>query len=125
MAEISSFSNGFTFGRGSAGYSYTYSDTTSKYLTTYAYGKYATGSAAINRSRLGDAIGEVTLEASTSSGIQTWHGMHFSDFPCISCNEDYGGVGPWFYRSALYAYRGCIGRAEDDITTKAVLVLID
>ena len=125
MAEMSMFSNGFTFGSGSAGYSYTYSDTTSKYLTTYAYGKYAIGSAAINRSRLGDAMGEVTLEASTSSGIQTWHGIHFSEFPCSSCKGDYVGVGPWFYRSALYAYSGCIGRPEMNITTKAILVLID
>ncbi len=88
MGNMSSGSGSYTFYPSSSGFSIDWYSTidNQKYLDTYAYGKSSTDQTAFNRSRLGDAMGEVMIRTGNRGA---WYGDS-SNF----CS----GKTPWFSR---------------------------
>ena len=95
-----------------------YTTSTAKYLTPYAYGESGSDQTAYNRSRLGDATGEVAV-----GGGLGWH----SDFAYfLSSNSN-----PWFIRggeiefggnNGVFSSGGTDGYASSRVSTRAILV---
>ena len=127
MSNISSASGSYTFYSASSGFtSNWYTTSTSKYLTTYAYGTSQNDQTAYNRVKLGDATGEVVL---SSGGEGGW----YSDYAYFSYS-----VNSWLLRSSdyygsndagiffFYYNNGSrylsTGRVADDSSSRAVLV---
>ena len=69
MGNMSSTSTNYTYYPSAEGNNFTYSPSTAKYIDTYANGSTNKDQTAYNRSRLGDATGEVVYEAGSS-----WNG---------------------------------------------------
>ena len=90
MGNMSSGSGSYTYNASSAGSNFSYSASTAKYIDTYAYGRSQYDQTAMNRARLGDAIGEVMLTASISGA---WNG-DTAQFVYLSY--------PWFNRGGGY-----------------------
>ena len=93
MGNMSSGSGNYTFYPASSGFaSNWYITSTSKYLTSYAYGTSQNDQAAYNRGKLGDATGEIVLKSSTG-----WYGDNA--LFVYSYNDN------WFIRGGYY-YNG-------------------
>ena len=91
MGNISSASGSYTMLVQNSNFtSYWYTTSTAKYLTTYAYGTSSNNQTAYNRSRLGDATGEVVLSSRDFGG---WY-SDYSIFPYQSYS--------WFNRGGYY-----------------------
>ena len=95
-----------------------YTTSTAKYLTTYAYGESGSDQTAYNRSRLGDATGEVAV-----GGGLGWH----SDFAYFLGSNS----SPWFIRggeiefggnNGVFSFGGTDGDASSRVSTRAILV---
>ena len=119
MGNMSSTSGNYIFYPLYSGFSSDwYTSNTAKYLTTYAYGTSNMNQAAYNRGRLGDATGEVVLNAENNNG--GWYSNQ-ENFP-YSSNS-------WFLRSGCFydsSYAGLfyfnIGGDIDLTSTRAILV---
>ena len=95
MGNMSYTSGNYTLYPSSSGFASSwYTASTAKYLTTYAYGSSSTDQIAYNRSRLGDATGEVVL--STGAYGRGWNGGWYSDSVSFSNNTS-----SWFLRGAF------------------------
>ena len=95
MGNMSYTSGNYTLYPSSSGFASSwYTTSTAKYLTTYAYGSSSTDQIAYNRSRLGDATGEVVL--STGAYGRGWNGGWYSDSVSFSNNTS-----SWFLRGAF------------------------
>ena len=95
-----------------------YTTSTAKYLTTYAYGESGSDQTAYNRSRLGDATGEVAV-----GGGLGWH----SDFAYFLGSNS----SSWFIRggeiefggnNGVFSFGGTDGDASSRVSTRAILV---
>ena len=71
MANMSNTAGSYAYYQGSGGTSYTYQGN-EKYIDTYSYGTKKSIQSAFNRSRLGDAIGEI-IKQNTSSNSWGWN----------------------------------------------------
>ena len=123
MGNASSMDENYTFNPSSSGFTNSwYTNITEKYFTTYAYGSNDSdiGQTDYNRSRLGDATGEVVLNAENNNG--GWY-SDYTDFPVVGY--------PWIERGC-YSYNSfgagifCFGRIHGDsynnISSRSVLV---
>ena len=121
MGNVSNASGSYTFYSSISGFaSNWYTASTAKYLTTYAYGGSNTNQTAYNRSRLGDATGEVVLSTGGSGG---WH-LDYAYFPSNSS---------WFLRSGpnlgrtgagVFYFDNDGGASLDTYSSRTVLVSV-
>ena len=94
MAKMSYEEGSFVYYKQSAGNNYTYNSNTAKYIDTYAYGDGLSNQEGFNRTRLGDATGEVVLEAGgMGSSATAW----YNDEATVVFS-----FGQWFIRSGSY-----------------------
>ena len=100
----------YIYNAGGAGSNFTYSTDTAKYITTYAYGKTSNDQAAYNRSRLGDATGEIMVLSSGSSN--GWYNG-YAVFPYHNPAEI---ALSWFERGCGYDCNSYASVFEFDIT---------
>lgn len=122
IAKYSNVSNtydSYVFsGAGSAFSNDWYNDNNLKYLTTYAYAHDYEGQIAYNRSRLGDATGEVILNASATWYVQEAT-FAYSSKPWFGRSgncEDSTHAGIFSFNNILY------GMSAGPYTSRAVLV---
>ena len=88
MGNVSSGSGNYTYNASSAGSNFSYSASTAKYIDTYAYGTSSSDQTEYNRSRLGDATGEVVVSSGTAWNNDTAYFV--------------GSSWPWFVRGGSY-----------------------
>ena len=98
-----------------------YIDTNKKYITTYVYGTTSNDQVSSNRTRLGDATGEVLLSSSSVGG---W----YSDYSVFSI-----GSSPWMHRGGSYFgstktglfvyYNGEASSSQSNATSRTILLL--
>ena len=94
MAKMSYEEGSFVYYKQSAGNNYTYNSSTAKYIDTYAYGDGLSNQEGFNRTRLGDATGEVVLEpGGMGSSATAW----YNDEATVVFS-----FGQWFIRSGSY-----------------------
>ena len=120
MGNISSSSGNYNYNESSAGSYYSYNGN-EKYLTTYTYGSTYNDQTAYNRSRLGDATGEIIT---VSGGLGGW----YSDYAYFAIS-----FSPYFYRggyfdngmgAGVFSFDADLGGSDEDISSRAVLAVI-
>ena len=98
VGNMSNTSGNYTFHPSSSGFeSSWYTTSTAKYVTTYAYGSSEIDQTAYNRSRLGDATGEIVTSTGGSGG---WY-SDYAHFPCFRNS--------WFSRGGYYGSTSSAG----------------
>ena len=119
MGNVSNTHDSYVFSRGVSGFSNDwYNDNNLKYLTPYAYAHAYEGQTAYNRSRLGDATGEVILNASATWYVQEATFAYSSNpwFGRSGNCEDSTHAGIFSFNNILY------GMSAGLYTSRAVLV---
>ena len=120
MANKSDGNNGYKYYQRSAGSNYTYNEETAKYIDTYANGVAYYLQSAYNRSRLGDAQGEVVTKTGGTGG---W----YDDFSYFTYSSY-----PWIGRGArqtnaesagIFAYNNYNGSAAVAYSSRVVLAV--
>ncbi len=119
MGNVSNTYDSYVFSRGGSAFSNDwYNDNNLKYLTPYAYAHDYEGQTAYNRSRLGDATGEVILNASATWYVQEAT-FAYSSKPWFGRSgncEDSTHAGIFSFNNILY------GMSAGLYTSRAVLV---
>ena len=126
MSNISSTSNNYSMLVHGSGFENSWYSNNLKYISIYAYGTSSTNQAAYNRSRLGDATGEVVLSSGFKGG---WYG----DYTAFNYNEyawlERGGSvsnssesGIFYFRNYSGLSGGIYGYSVLTASTRAILV---
>ena len=127
MGNASSSSRTYTVYESDSGFSSSwYTSDNDKYITSYAYGYLGSSSSqsdlnqtSYNRSRLGDATGEIVKEVVTNKSNKIWYGAT-GDFP----TDTYS----WFARgsalenSSMFIFYGTDGEQRTNSSTRGILV---
>ena len=128
MGNMSSKSGSYTFYPSNTDFSSTwYTTNTAKYVTTYAYdGGDFSSQAAYNRSRLGDATGEIVLSNNSVEDLYGW----YSDYVLFPFSSD-----SWFVRGGSFGFDTSAGVfyfnngdgggfASNNYSSRAILVSV-
>ena len=119
MAKMSYEEGSFVYYKQSAGNNYTYNSNTAKYIDTYAYGDGLSNQEGFNRTRLGDATGEVV-----SSSYTVWYN-DLANFVYSSYS--------WFFRggdcsngssAGVFGFSSFNGSANSNRSARAALLAL-